>query len=83
MPRAAAVYEEKLKWALPEMDWEGLDHLAVVWADNYKSAKAIGPTLQAQLEEGEHLLGAGEDRQLLRRHPVDADDVEPCAVVSD
>ncbi len=50
MPRALAIYEEKQKWALPQMDW---DHWAqeAAWADNYKSAKAIGSTLKDQFED--------------------------------
>jgi hypothetical protein len=49
MPRAHAIYEEKQKWALPEMDWDNWAQEAA-WADNYKSAKAIGATLKEQFE---------------------------------
>ena len=50
MPRAPAVYEEKQKWALPDMDWENWEAQEASWADNYKSAKAIGPILKEQFE---------------------------------
>ena len=48
MPRAAAIYEKKIKWALPEL---GEDDGTCTWADNYHSARAIGATLKKQFDQ--------------------------------
>ena len=68
MPRAHAIYEEKQKWALPEMDWDNWAQEAS-WADNYKSASHRG-----------HVEGAVRGRGAEGLHGEDGRRLGPAAV---
>ena len=85
MPMAAAVYEEKHKWALPELDWESWEAQSIAWASKYSSAKAVGAKAMkstvldgagrdnlraiARLEDELHLAHSGTRRVVLANFP--------------